>query len=146
MKCPFCSNEDTKVIDSRVTEDKVRRRRECSQCGERFTTHEKPRLELTVEKRDGSKETFDKSKIISGIKKACSKRPVGDEKIREIVDDIEEKIRDEGDQKISSDKIGRIIMDELVDLDKIAYLRFASVYKDFDDPESFEEEVESIEE
>ncbi|QQG38976.1 MAG: transcriptional repressor NrdR [Candidatus Woesearchaeota archaeon] len=147
MKCPFCSNSETQVVDKRDTEDEktTRRRRECLKCKNRFTTYE--RLELTnliVIKKDGHKESFDRNKIKVGILKACQKRLVTDEQIEKVLNNIEIKLKDSPDPEIKSKDIGELVIKELKKLDKVAYIRFASVYKDFTDVESFEEELKKL--
>lgn len=137
-KCPFCGYDDTKVIDSRPSEGKKRRRRECSQCGKRFTTYEvveKP--VLMVCKKDGSFEPFDRSKLIMGITTATKKRAVSPEVIERIVDDIENRFANEMLTEITTSEIGDSILSALKEIDLVAYVRFASVYKDFNDLDSF---------
>lgn len=141
MNCPFCSFQDTKVIDSRVNELEVRRRRECEKCTRRFTTYEKAELELIVIKKDNSKEQFDHDKIRNGIIKACHKRPILAEHIELMVARIEQKARRSGKWEIKSDIIGRLVMKELMKVDKVAYLRYASVCKSFDDAQLFKKEL-----
>ena len=138
MRCPFCGFEDTKVIDSRSIDLKKRRRRECTNCSKRFTTYEtidKPLL--MVEKKDGSFEPFNRNKLITGIYSAIKKRPVSVDDVSKIADEIENTFANEFTNQISTVKIGDIVLDKLKTLDPIAYIRFASVYKDFDDKESF---------
>ena len=138
MRCPFCGYEDTKVIDSRPSEGKKRRRRECNQCGKRFTTYEiveKP--VLMVQKKDGSFEPFDREKLILGISTATKKRAVSLATIEKIVDDIENKTANEMRTEISTSEIGDDVLSALKEIDLVAYVRFASVYKDFNDLESF---------
>ena len=141
MKCPFCSHDDTDVVDSRVNESEVRRRRECAKCAKRFTTYEKPELELTILKKDGGREPFDIIKVKAGIEKACSKCPITPEHVAAMVSKVEQKVRTAGKEEIKSDFVGRLVMKELLKADKIAYLRFASVCKSFDDPKLFEKEI-----
>ncbi len=145
MKCPHC-NKDTKVIDKRDTNThKIRRRRECLNCKKRFTTYEKIQdTELFIIKKDGRREPFNKEKIKTGIVKACEKRPISIDKIDNIVDQIEAKLKDYGKKEINSKIIGELIIENLKQLDKVAYIRFASVYKDFKDLESFEKELENL--
>ncbi len=140
MKCPFCNNEETKVIDSRIIDsgNVVRRRRECPNCGCRFTTYERLEINVMVVKRDGRREKFDRDKIIRGMMKACEKRPISLEKIEEIATEIEDKIRKEGKKEVSSEYIGKLVMNYLRDLDAVAYVRFASVYRQFADISEFE--------
>ena len=138
MRCPFCGYEDTKVIDSRPSEGKKRRRRECSQCGKRFTTYEvveKP--VLMVCKKDGSFEPFDRSKLIMGITTATKKRAVSPETVERIVDDIKNRMANEMRTEISTAEIGDSVLASLKEIDLVAYVRFASVYKDFNDLDSF---------
>lgn len=146
MHCPFCSFEDTKVIDSRVNELEVRRRRECEKCEKRFTTYETAEIELTVLKKDGQHESFNRDKVRNGIIKSCHKRPVTPEQVEAIVSKIEQKVRNLGTWEVKSQVIGRLVMKELLKLDKVAYLRFASVCKSFDDPALFEKELSLIQE
>ncbi len=138
MKCPFCNYEDTKVIDSRPSEGKKRRRRECTQCGKRFTTYEiveKPIL--MVSKKDGSFEPFDRAKLIAGINTATKKRAISLSTIEGIVDGIENKMANEMRSEITTAEIGDGVLTALKDIDAVAYVRFASVYKDFNDLDSF---------
>ncbi|MBC7332318.1 MAG: transcriptional repressor NrdR [Synergistetes bacterium] len=147
MKCPFCGEPESKVIDSRPVEDGsvIRRRRECLVCGKRFTTYE--RIEsptILVIKKDGRRELFDREKIIRGLLKACEKRPVSREKIEEIADQIEADLRAEGRKEITSKEIGEKVIEALKELDKVAYVRFASVYREFTDLTHFIRELESL--
>jgi len=146
MECPYCHNIETKVTDSRDTGTmSIRRRRECLKCGKRFTTYEY--IELTplyVKKKDGRLEKFDRNKIKNGIMKALEKRPVEHEKIEEILDQIEEKIRRTGTEQIESKVIGEYVMESLKQTDHVAYIRFASVYRSFTDVSSFQEEVNNL--
>ncbi|MGN0602053.1 MAG: transcriptional regulator NrdR [Oscillospiraceae bacterium] len=138
MRCPFCNYEDTKVIDSRPSEGKKRRRRECSNCGKRFTTYEvveKP--SLMVYKKDGSFEPFDRNKLIKGLQNAVKKRPVSVEQINELVDNIENSYANAMQTETNTSEIGDMVLKGLKDLDLVAYVRFASVYKDFNDVDSF---------
>lgn len=147
MKCPFCEHPDTKVIDSRHTEDghAIRRRRECEKCSRRFTTYEKiDEVVLMVIKKDGSRETFDRNKIMSGIVKACEKRPVSVSDMEKIVDEIERGLNNMMEKEVSSTFIGELIMDKLKDLDEVAYVRFASVYRQFTDINTFISEIENL--
>ncbi len=146
MKCPYCSEGSTKVIDTReTTANEIRRRRECQACGERFTTYERVEsLELKVLKDDGEKEDFDRSKLRSGIQRACNKRPVTDEQIEDLIDQVESEIRSENEKEVRSRHIGDLVMEKLKDIDEVAYIRFASVYRDFDSADSFEEEVKEL--
>ena len=147
MKCPFCDNEDTKVIDSRHTEEgsAIRRRRECEACGKRFTTYEKvEEVILVVIKKDGTREAFDRSKLLNGIIKACEKRPVSREEMEAVVDDIERGLNNMMEKEVKSTFIGELIMEKLKDLDEVAYVRFASVYRQFTDIDTFISEIEKL--
>lgn len=147
MKCPFCDNADTKVIDSRQTDDghSIRRRRECENCSRRFTTYEKVEESiLMVIKKDGSREAFDRNKIMNGIIKACEKRPVAVASIEEVVDDIERGLNNMMEKEVQSTFIGELIMERLRDLDEVAYVRFASVYRQFTDINTFVSEIEKL--
>jgi len=147
MYCPFCSHNETKVIDSRDTNDgkAIRRRRECEKCQARFSTYEEVEImRLSVIKKDGRKEEYDKKKIESGIRKSLEKRPVSEEKINKIIGDIEYEIQAKENCEITSKEIGRIILEKLKETDDVAYLRFASVYKSFGSAESFKKEADKI--
>ncbi len=147
MKCPFCEAADTKVIDSRPTEDghAIRRRRECGECGKRFTTYEKvEEMLFMVVKRDGSRQTFDRNKILNGIIKACEKRPVSLADMEAVVTDIERSLNNRMDKEVSSEDIGEAVMEHLKDLDEVAYVRFASVYRQFKDVGTFVSEIEKL--
>ena len=147
MHCPFCSFEETKVIDSRLVDecDKVKRRRECIRCQERFTTYEVAELHMPmVIKRDGRRCTFDESKITEGMKKALEKRPVSMEDIAVAVTHVISHIRASGDREIQSNRIGEWVIEELRKLDQVAYVRFASVYRSFQDIDAFYNEVNSL--
>ena len=147
MKCPYCENEDSKVIDSRHTEDgkAIRRRRECEQCGRRFTTYEKvEEMILMVVKKDGSRQAFDRSKLLNGIIRACEKRPVSIASMEQIVDDIERGLNNMMEKEVDSNFIGQLVMERLKDLDEVAYVRFASVYRQFTDVKTFVQEVERL--
>jgi transcriptional repressor NrdR len=142
MRCPFCKQNDDKVIDSRESTDAfmIRRRRECLACGRRFTTRERiDETPLRVIKRDGTREDFDRRKILSGMISACQKRAVSMQDLEEITQRIEEKILDSAEREVPSRTIGNLVMRELKKLDKVAYVRFASVYKNFESPEDFAE-------
>ena len=145
MICPYCNDGDTRVIDSRENDQivSVRRRRECTTCDKRFTTYERYESELRVLKRDGRKEGFDQDKLKMGMVRACAKRPISVETIDHITTKIETKLRTLGNE-VTSEAIGKIVMQELKKLDKIAYIRFASVYQDFDDVTSFEKEAKLL--
>lgn len=147
MRCPFCQVEDTKVIDSRLNNegDGVRRRRECLQCMERFTTQEL--LEVItpyVVKRDGRRSTFDKEKLRRSMVIALQKRPISIEQVEEAINHIVKRTREKSDREISSETLGEWVMEELKMLDKVAYVRFASVYKDFEDVSKFQEEIQEL--
>lgn len=147
MRCPYCHNEDTKVIDSRPTEEgqAIRRRRACEKCNQRFTTYEKiEETIVVVVKKDGSRQAFDRAKIINGIIKSCEKRPVSLEDIEKVVDRIEYKINNCMEKEITSDYIGELVMEELQKLDEVAYVRFASVYRQFTDVNTFVQEIEKL--
>ena len=147
MKCPFCGNLDTKVLDSRPSEDKtcIRRRRSCEVCGKRFTTYEKVEtIPLIVIKKDNNREQYDRSKIERGILRACYKRPVPAEKIQKIMDEIENEIFSLELKEVDSNKIGEIVMEKLEGLDPVAYVRFASVYREFKDVNTFMDELKKF--
>lgn len=147
MFCPFCAHSETKVVDSRDTNDgkAVRRRRECEKCQARFSTYEEMEiLRLTVVKKDGTKQDYNRQKIEIGIHKALEKRPVGEEKIQKMIGDIEFEIHAKGEVEITSKEIGRIVLEKLKEVDDVAYLRFASVYKSFKTAESFKKEADKI--
>ena len=148
MRCPFCGAQDTKVVDSRLSGegDQVRRRRRCTLCKERFTTYESAELNLPrVIKRDGSRVPFDGRKMRSGIMRALEKRPVGTEEIETALVRINRRLISSGEGEVSSRKIGDLVMDELRGLDQVAYVRFASVYRKFEDVAAFREEIERLE-
>ncbi len=148
MRCPFCADPDTKVVDSRVVEegDSVRRRRECVKCGERFTTYETAELALpAVVKRDGRREEFDVAKLRVSLMKALEKRPVAVETIDSALNRIKRWARTRGEREISSVDLGEQVMDELRRMDEVAYVRFASVYRSFQDVNAFREEIERLE-
>ena len=147
MRCPYCHNPETSVLDSRDSEDlsTIRRRRECLSCQKRFTTYERiENIDLVVIKKDGRRENFDRNKLLNGILKACEKRPIGRELTENIVDKIELELRNLDSTEIPSQKIGELVMRKLRALDKVAYIRFASVYRQFTDIESFEKELKSL--
>ena len=147
MRCPFCENLDTRVIDSRPTEEghAIRRRRECDSCNKRFTTYEKvEEMIFMVIKKDGSREAFDRNKVMNGIIKACEKRPVPIADIEKIVDDIERGLNNMMEKEVESKLIGEVIMEHLKDLDEVAYVRFASVYRQFKDVNTFVAEIEKL--
>jgi len=147
MLCPFCAHLEDKVIDSRESREgnNIRRRRECLGCQKRFTTYERiEEIPFMVVKKDGRRERFDRQKILNGLLKACEKRPVPIPKLAEIVDQIEAEMMGESDRELSSTAIGELLMKRLKDLDKIAYVRFASVYRDFQDEEAFFNEIRRL--
>lgn len=147
MKCPFCSKENTKVIDSRPAEDNssIRRRRQCDKCGKRFTTYEKVEtIPLIVIKKDDKREPYDREKIEAGIVRSCHKRPVSMSQIYELVDEIETVIFNMEEKEVSSSRIGELVMDKLKEFDSVAYVRFASVYREFKDVSTFMEELKKI--
>lgn len=147
MKCPFCNFTDTKVIDSRAQDENssIRRRRLCESCGKRFTTYERiDMIPITVVKSDGTREIFDKSKIISGILKSCNKRPVTSKQIEALAEDIENVLVGSGEREVDSKMLGNMVMDRLKELDEVAYVRFASVYRQFKDINTFIDELEKM--
>lgn len=147
MKCPFCNHNDTKVIDSRAQEENavIRRRRLCESCGKRFTTYERvDMIPITVIKSDGTREMFDKSKIIGGVMKSCNKRPVTAQQIRELAEDVENTLIGSGEREVESKAVGNLVMDRLKELDEVAYVRFASVYRQFKDINTFIDELEKL--
>ncbi len=147
MRCPFCGYVDSKVLDSRPAEDgnAIRRRRECTECGRRFTTYEKvDEIPLIVVKKDGRREVYDRNKVLGGIIKACEKRPIPMRRMEDMVDDIEKELRNKMDIEVNSEDIGEKVMEKLRDLDEVAYVRFASVYRQFKDVNSFIEELEKL--
>ena len=145
MKCPYCHSEEIKVLDKRNSDDSIRRRRECLKCKKRFTTYERIDLvDLTVIKKDGSKQPFSREKVKAGMARSCEKRPISIEQIEKAVDEIEAKLRNAETTEVSSKMIGELVMQKLKKLDKVAYIRFACVYKEFDDPKEFEKEVKAL--
>jgi transcriptional repressor NrdR len=147
MKCPFCSYEESKVVDSRPTEEgaSIRRRRECTNCKNRFTTYEKiEEIPLIVVKKDGTRESYNRSKLINGILRACEKRPVSLEQIEDMVDSIEKKMHNAMEKEVKSKKIGEFVMTGLKELDEVSYVRFASVYRSFKDINSFIDELSKM--
>ncbi len=147
MKCPYCSCEESKVIDSRSADDgeRIRRRRECLKCGKRFTTHEViETVPIIVVKRDKSREVFDRNKLMGGILRACEKRPVSIEQIEAMVDSIEARIQSSLDREITTSQIGELAMEELKSTDEVSYVRFASVYRQFKDINTFMEELNKL--
>ena len=147
MKCPFCFYEESKVIDSRPTDEgeRIRRRRECLKCGKRFTTYEViETVPVIVIKRDKSRQVFDRSKILSGLLRACEKRPVSIETLEKIVDEMEFTLQNSPDREVPSERIGELAMEKLKDIDEVAYVRFASVYRQFQDIQTFMDELKSM--
>lgn len=147
MKCPFCNHENTRVIDSRPAEDNnsIRRRRVCDECGKRFTTYEKVEtIPLIIIKKDNNREAYDRAKIESGILRACHKRPVSAEQITRLIDEVETEIFNMEEKEISAEVIGELIMNKLKDLDPVAYVRFASVYREFKDVNTFMDELKKM--
>ncbi len=147
MRCPFCAYSESKVIDSRPADDgqKIRRRRECMQCAKRFTTYEAiESMPVIVVKRDKSRQVFDRNKLLSGMLRACVKRPVTLEQIESAIDEIETTLQNSLDREISSTQLGELTLQKLKDIDEIAYVRFASVYRDFKDIDSFLSELNNL--
>jgi transcriptional repressor NrdR len=147
MTCPFCGHKEDRVIDSRESKegDAIRRRRECLKCERRFTTYERSdEIPYMVVKRDGRREKFDRQKVLEGLLKACEKRPVPMAKLAEMVDEIDSKLADNPEREISTTAIGELLMERLRTVDKIAYVRFASVYRDFQDIEAFLAELKDL--
>lgn len=147
MKCPFCSFEESKVIDSRPTDEgeRIRRRRECMKCGKRFTTYEIiESVPILVIKKDKSREVFDRNKLLGGMMRACEKRHVSIETLEKAVDDIEANLQNSLDREVTSIHIGELAMDKLKDIDEVAYVRFASVYRHFKDINAFMDELSSL--
>ena len=147
MKCPFCNHMEDKVVDSRESKegDAIRRRRECLGCERRFTTYERiDEVPYMAVKKDGRREKFDRQKVLGGLLKACEKRPVSMGKLSELVNQVESKVGDSPDREIATTEIGEFLMENLKNLDKIAYVRFASVYRDFQDEEAFFNELKTL--
>ncbi|SFK52558.1 transcriptional repressor NrdR [Lachnospiraceae bacterium KH1T2] len=147
MKCPFCQHDNTRVIDSRPAEDNsaIRRRRVCDDCGKRFTTYEKVEtIPMMVIKKDNNRESYDRTKIEGGVLRACHKRPVSAKQISELVNSVETEVFNSGDREIQSSMIGEIVMGKLKELDAVAYVRFASVYREFKDVASFMDELQKV--
>ena len=147
MKCPYCGNSESKVVDSRPTEEEtaIRRRRECEKCTKRFTTYEKiEEVPLVIIKKDGNREVYQRGKLINGFLKACEKRPVSLKQIEEVVDEIEKELYNSLDKEIDSKKIGELVMKRLKKLDDVAYVRFASVYRQFKDLNTFMDELNKL--
>ena len=147
MKCPYCGDQDSKVIDSRHSEDgaSIRRRRECLACQKRFTTYETVEsLPIIVVKKDGSRQSFDRTKILNGMVRACEKRPVSFDTLESIATDIEQSLQNDMDREIPSTRIGELVMERLKDVDEVAYVRFASVYRQFKDISTFMAELSKL--
>ena len=145
MYCPFCNHDDSKVVDSRDSGDGIRRRRECLSCEDRFTTYERVHArEMLVEKRDGRSEEFNRDKLRSSLTKACAKRPMQTGAIERLVDEIETMVMESGRAQIPARAVGDLVMEKLRDLDPVAYLRYASVYRDFGDVETFRDEINAM--
>jgi transcriptional repressor NrdR len=147
MKCPFCDHEESKVIDSRESKKglSIRRRRECLSCKRRFTTYEKiEEIPYMVVKKDGTRQPFDSQKLLRGLLKACEKRPIPISQVEEIVEEIESRLHERAEKEIKASEIGQFVMDRLKELDKVAYVRFASVYREFRDVMEFKQELESL--
>lgn len=147
MKCPFCNHQEGKVVDSRASKegDSIRRRRECLKCGRRFTTYERiEEVAQMVIKKDGRRETFDRWKIKSGILKACEKRPVSLEQVDALIDDVERTLFNSSEHEVSTEEVGAAVMDRLKKLDEVAYVRFASVYRQFKDLNEFMNELKDL--
>lgn len=147
MKCPFCNHIEDKVVDSRESRegDAIRRRRQCLACERRFTTYERiDEVPYMVIKKDGRREKFDRQKVLSGLLKACEKRPISMGRLAQLVDQVEAKVTDSADREISTIEVGELLIEALRDLDKIAYVRFASVYRDFQDEQAFFNELKNL--
>lgn len=147
MKCPFCGHENTRVIDSRPAEDNnsIRRRRVCDECDKRFTTYEKVEtIPLIIIKKDNNRETYDRKKIEAGVLRACYKRPISADQINKLVDSVETEIFSSDEKEISSSLIGELVMDRLKNLEAVAYVRFASVYREFKDVNTFMDELKKV--
>ncbi len=145
MICPYCGCPETEVLESRDSEDSTRRRRECEKCKKRFTTYERAEaLDLIIIKKDGRREKFDRNKLRAGIERSCHKRPVSVEQMDNVVAEVEMELRGMEETEIPSTKVGAIVMEKLKKLDKVAYIRFASIYKEFESPKEFAKEVEKL--
>ena len=147
MKCPYCEHEESKVIDSRPTDEgeAIRRRRECLECGKRFTTYEKvENIQLMVIKKDGSREQFDRQKLLGGIQRSCEKRPVPVSEMERIVNEIENSAQNLLEREVKTEQLGEMVMEKLKTLDEVAYVRFASVYRQFTDVNTFIDEVNKL--
>ena len=145
MYCIYCGHCKTKVVDKRTNEEVTRRRRECLNCNKRFTTYERPEsIQITVVKKDGRREAYSKEKLLAGLKKACEKRPISTERVTRIIEDIENKVKGRKSKEIPASYIGELVIKKLKALDKVAYIRFASVYRSFDDVKEFEKELRAL--
>ncbi|WBW99627.1 transcriptional regulator NrdR [Oceanirhabdus sp. W0125-5] len=147
MRCPFCNFEESKVVDSRSSEDKsaIRRRRECLKCNKRYTTYEKvENIPILIIKRNKDRENFDRNKLLNGLIRACEKRPVSRKILEEVADDIEKKLYNQMRTEVQSQYLGELVMEKLKEIDEIAYVRFASVYRQFKDIDSFMEEIAAL--
>ena len=147
MKCPFCGSDNTRVIDSRPADDNtsIRRRRLCDDCGKRFTTYEKVEtIPLIIIKKDNNREQYDRTKVEAGVLRACHKRPISAEEINQLIDEVEKEIFNREEKEISSNLIGEIVMNKMKRLDSVAYVRFASVYREFKDVDSFMSELKKM--
>ena len=145
MNCPFCSSEESKVTDKRRSPEGIRRRRECLKCNKRYTTYERINRDgLYVIKKDGSREKFDREKLEKGIKRAFEKRPISKEKINKMINEVEEQLRKKGKKEIKSSVIGELVIKKIKKLDNVAYIRFASVYRDFQNIKDFKQEIKAI--
>lgn len=147
MKCPFCGHLEDRVVDSRESRegDSIRRRRECLKCGRRFTSYERiDEIPYMVIKKDGRREKFDRQKVLAGLLKACEKRPISMGKLAELVDEVESKLADSADREITTTEIGELLAQRLKEIDKVAYVRFASVYRDFQDLDAFVNELRDL--
>lgn len=147
MKCPFCHFQETRVVDTRESDnlEATRRRRECLKCGKRFTTYERAEMAgIVIVKKDGRREPFNRAKLLAGLQKACEKRPISTEAIEKVVNEVESELRRRDSREVKSSVLGQIVMRRLRSLDKVAYLRFASVYLAFEDLSSFEKELKKL--
>lgn len=147
MKCPFCNHDNTRVVDSRPVDDNtaIRRRRMCDECGKRFTSYEKVEtIPVIVIKKDQNREQYDRTKLEGGILRACHKRPISAKQVEEMVDSVEQEVFNRGEREIASDKIGEMVMERLKDVDAVAYVRFASVYREFKDVNTFMDELKKM--
>lgn len=145
MRCPYCRNQDTKVLETREAEGVTRRRRECLKCAKRFTTHEQVEIvNLFIIKKDGRREQFNREKLISGVMSACQKRPISLQQVEELATEIETRLLNHKNTEVKSAHIGELVMRRLKKLDNVAYIRFASVYRDFEDIDSFQDELKQL--